>query len=474
MIRRKSLLLLLTLAAFIASGSALEAAKVRPEGKAAKAAKAEGKKKQKGKKEKAAESKPAATKPAATRPASHPVVELGEAVVAPGPQAGEVYKVFTWDATGQRQYRVTDPNVNNEEAWKFLPNSPMKIQIADLKDAVRAEVVLDRWGGHTGTMDESIQFNGGNWLALPDVQGVTENPSQYMSQDNPVIEVPLDQLKEGENSVVGYCREAKGWGQFGIFAMVVRVYYDPAKKAHTKAEIAAPANGAELTSPATIEVKATEGEIQKVEVLAEYEDYDFDGDGVYKEYVGAYHQVNYETPIALAHHVGTADAAPFNVTWDMQWVPDQAEAISLIARVQSADGVWFVTEPVTGLTIGEREQSVQLYKASDVPTRFGARTNKTLTCKIVIPEGTDLSKAVDAKLYLRTWNGTNEEHGDFLFNDLTVKGKGANHHYAFSEHEIPVENLKVGENVVSFTSPTKHHHLEVSWPGPGLVVRYKK
>lgn len=457
MIRRKSLYLLLTLLAFVASSSGLEAAKVKAEGKPGEAA----------------ASKPASTKPAAKKPASHPVVELEDPVVATGPEAGEVYRVFEFNVADQNQSRVTDPNVAREDAWKFLPNPIHKFEITDLKDAIRAEVVVDRWGGHHSTFDKSIRFNGGKYLALPEVQNTEKKPEQYMSQDNPIIEVPLDQLKEGENEIQGYCR-GTWWGQWGGYAYALRVYYDPAKKAHTKAEIVAPVNGEELKSPATIEVKASEGEIAKVEVLANYEDYDFDGNGVYKEYQGHYYQEERGKAAQLAHHIGTADAAPFSATWDMQWVPDQTEDITLIARVQNPDGVWFVTQPVAGLKIAEREQSVTLYKASGVEPRFGVRTNKTMTCKFIIPEGTDLSKAADAKLYLRTWNGTNEEHGDFLFNDFKVKGTAKNHHYAFTEHEIPVENLKVGENVVSFTSPTKHHHLEILWPGPGLVVRYKK
>lgn len=427
-------------------------------------------------------SKPAAkaSRPAATQAASRPAKVITPqkprawemAKPATGPQPGEVYKTFSghW---GGNAWRVTDPAVKQEGGKKFLPNTIREIVIDDLKDAVRAEILIDRWGGHHGTLKKSISFNENPWLELPEIQNVPENPEEHMSQDNPLVEVPLEHLVEGKNVFEATCT-GKWWGQWGLNAAVVRVYYDPAKKAHATAEIAAPANGAQLKDQPVIEVKPLEGEVKAVEVVGLYEDYDFDGNGVYREWAGAFFKPAKDTAGVFANHIGSDNEAPFAVTWDTAWLPDQSEPIEIVARVQDGAGVWSVTQPVTGLTLAERDNPVKLYKASEIPKRFGVRAKKTLSCKIVIPEDVDLSKAVGAQLYLRTWNGTNPEHGAFKFNEATIEGKGQNHHYALAVHEIPLDALKTGENIVSFQSDTKHHHLEVLWPGPGLVVKFKR
>lgn len=418
-----------------------------------------------------------------SKPASKPSAETftsTPAIPARGPQPGEVYKVFELHlGKTNADWRVTDRNAKHKGAQRFIP-SPVHTFVADdLKDAVRAEIMLDRWGGHTDTYDKSLRINGNAWLALPDIQNTPEDPRSYMSQDNPMIEIPLEYLQEGENTLEGACK-GTSWGQWGMYSVALRVYYDPAKKPHAKAEIISPKTGDQLAEQPLIEVSALDAEvaIEQVEVLARYEDYDFDGNGVYREWAGSWHQPKKGEPAFLANHVGTDSEAPFQVTWDTEWVPDQTDEIELIARVRDANGVWSVTPAVTGLMFADRERSVALYKASEMPSEFWVHKNNehlTKTCKIVIPENVDLSKLADARLYMRTWGIPNSTIEGFLFNDLKVKSKGLDHHYALSAYDIPVDALKHGENTITFEFDTRTEpcHLEILWPGPGLVVRSK-
>ena len=50
----------------------------------------------------------------------------------------------------------------------FLPNPVLTIDLPDLTGAVRAELILDRWGGHPGTSNKRVRFNGASWLHLPE------------------------------------------------------------------------------------------------------------------------------------------------------------------------------------------------------------------------------------------------------------------------------------------------------------------
>src|SRR5690606_35649349 len=124
-----------------------------------------------------------------------------------------------------------------------------------------------------------------------------------------------------------------------------------------------PTTGDRLSERPMIEVGALDAEvaIEQVDVLARYEDYDFDGNGVYREWAGSWHQPKKGVPAFLADHAGTDSEAPFEVTWDTQWVPDQTEEIELVARVKDANEVWSVTPAVTGLVFADRDHSVALY-----------------------------------------------------------------------------------------------------------------
>ncbi|HJN16251.1 MAG TPA: hypothetical protein QGH10_12190, partial [Armatimonadota bacterium] len=229
------------------------------------------------------------------------------------PRAGDIYREYSTDLRSGNSWRVTDPDAAHPGAQDFLPNPVLSMQIDDLDGAVRAELLIDRWGGHPGTSEKRVRFNGNDWLDLPELATTPEDhdPRAYMYEDNPVIDVPLAHLHEGENTFEGTCGDqvvhSFGWGQWGWYGAVLRVYFD-ADKPHATGRILRD-DGTALGEGPIIEVE-TSGDVDRVDVFAFYEGYDEDGDG---EYVGWHGEIR---RTELHGHVGTATEAPFRVTWD--------------------------------------------------------------------------------------------------------------------------------------------------------------
>ncbi|MEA1996512.1 MAG: hypothetical protein U9N45_02695 [Gemmatimonadota bacterium] len=389
-----------------------------------------------------------------------------------GPEPGDVYREYYKNLKIGDNWRVTNPEAGHEGAHKYLPNAVFNIDIDDLERAVRAEVVIDRWGGHAGTSGKRIRFNGNQWLDLPvlTTMGPGENPVCYMYQDNPVVEVPLEHLREGPNTFEGTCGGqvcfSFNWGQWGWYGIIIRIYYESSRK-HPTGEIVSPASGADLRDNPIIRagVSSNPG-VSRVDFLARYEGYDVDGDGIFRQWHRYYQSTS------LRNHVGTAVQEPYEVCWDTRWVPDQpGGSVQLLARVMDVDGIWFVTEAVKDLSLVRDSVSVRLYKAHSVPPKFTVRNHREASCMVAIPEDEPLDMATEAVIHLRTWNGINEE--------FTLSGRwscfieGANHRYKYSVQKIPLKVLAAGDNEVYFHSVTEHHGVEILWPGPAVSVRYK-
>lgn len=393
-----------------------------------------------------------------------------------GPQPGEVYREYTQNMSGNTGWRVTDPDCEVERSHKFLPNPIHRISVDDLDGVVRAEALLDRWGGHRGTYDKQIRFNDNAWIRVPELTTTPagSKPESYMFQDNPIVEVPLEHLREGENTFQGTCK-GTWWGQWGMYSLILRVYYDPEQKSHPSGRIASPTNGQELGEDPKIIVEAVSKEgIERIDVLAFYEGCDENGDGIYQEWHRSYFQPARGEAAEIQHHVGTITSEPYEIIWDTKWVPDQIpKSIKLLARISDKQGLWYVTQAVEDLCLVRSDCSVKLYKASDVSERFSVRAGNTKKCKIAIPPEDDLNKAVESSMYLRTWHGFDKVHSDIKFNDWSMKAGGKDHHYAYNSHLVPISTLRNGDNVITFHSNTKGHGLEVLWPGPGLIVRYE-
>jgi regulation of enolase protein 1 (concanavalin A-like superfamily) len=407
------------------------------------------------------------------------------------PQPGEIYKEYTRTivATGN-VWRVTDPNTIDPNAQLSLPNAILSLTISDTVGAVRAEAILDMWGGHIGTTGKKFRVNGRNWLPIPELGADNGIPAGsfgqcYMNQWNPTVAIPLNQLKQGTNTFEGTntgqtCYNFN-WGLWGWYGIIVRVYYGPSK-AHPTGSITSPTAGGTINDNPLITATASgSAGINRVEFFASYQGFDPDGDGIYGGYQHSYHRLKADTQMETKFHLGTVTSAPYQVTWNTQLVPDQiAGSVRILARIRDNNGVWFVTNEASGLTLRRDSVSVKMYTAQNVPERMSARLGQTKSANYIIPPDDSLGKATAATLIVRTWNGNNYPEDPGVTHSLKVNtytvptaSYGIANFFILNSIGIPTSSLLQGVNTVSFYSNNIHHGIDVKWPGPTLLVRYR-
>jgi len=394
-----------------------------------------------------------------------------------------------------KDWRVTDPlatanATSGNNPSLYLPNSVLKINILDLDKAARAEAIIDLWGGHIGTTNKKFKFNANNWISVPELQTVSPSPQCYVQQWNPVIDIPLSNLKTGINDFEGTSGAQTcysfNWGQWGWYGIIVRVYYDESKP-HPTGQITSLTNGQTITDNPTITINASSSAgIKKVELLAYYDGYDEDGDGVYQDYHKSYHRGPSDTVIVLKNIAGSDTTAPYNIMWNTSWVPDQLnKSIKLKALITDNNGVIYETDAIENLTLQRDNIAVKLYKTINMRENFIVRDNKTLNLNFNIPLKDKLNNAIESQIYINSWNGNDAginlaNQTQFTkINSYTLPSiYGADHFYKFDIKSIPKWAFKWalmnGDNTLQFYSGSTEHGKEILWPGPAVAVRYNK
>ena len=294
-----------------------------------------------------------------------------------------------------------------------------------------------------------------------------------------MVPISLASLKQGRNvfefrAGPQVCHSID-WGIYKIYSFTVRIYYN-ASKPHPSGRIVSPQAGGAIDDLPVIEAIAegspaapgktefTPGPVRKVEFVGLYEDFNWEGDGIFRQW-------HYQTEQGvLRRHIGTAIEKPYKVTWDNRWVPDQDEPVRISARITSVHGVTYMTPPAE-FRLARRERAVKMYRASEIPEVFGVRIGKTMTCKLKI--GDDPAKASQARLVLSTWAGN---HGDALgFNSKKVADRvGKDDFYSYDMVAFDPRILKRGDNEFFVFSDTKEHTVEINWPGPVVLLEFAK
>ena len=195
------------------------------------------------------------------------------------------------------------------------------------------------------------------------------------------------------------------WGQWTWHGTILRVYFSSSKP-HSTGSITSPATGTTIGEDPTVTASVS-GNVSQVDFLAYYDGYDWDGDGITQQYHHMYHRTKTETTLPIKRHVGTRTAAPWSLTWDTELVPEQAAgSVKLIARIRDANGVWYMSNPVTGLTLRRSNSFVRIYRTVNIPERFWVRSGRTTnTVNFTIPSSDNLGNATSAYLLINTWNG---------------------------------------------------------------------
>lgn len=401
---------------------------------------------------------------------------------------GLVYREYSRTIKSGNDWRVTDPDASyvgdpSNSPSTYLPNAVLSLTVADLQDAIKAVAVIDVWGGHVGTVDKQFRMNGHGWIDVPSISNTPGNPECYTQQYSIEVEIPLEDLVQGSNSIEGTSGGQTcynfNWGQWGWYGFIVRIYYDPVQKSAPTGAITSPTPGSTIGEYPVFTADASSGAgIDRIDFVGYYDDFDMDGDGVFTDWQQSYHRLRDDSKVTLRNHIGTAKIAPYTVTWDNAWTPDQPTGgMEVVARIKDSNGLWFVTDRVPGLTLSRPGINVEMYQPTYVPEKLWIRAGQTGTSEFVIPAGHDLTDADSARLHTATWNGVSgqAEPGEVHWttvNGWTTPGFGENHFYSYDVIDIPVDEIQNGTNAVSFYSESSHHGVEVLWPGPGLMVRY--
>jgi hypothetical protein len=392
----------------------------------------------------------------------------------------QVFREFTFHAGASPavKFAELDPKATfkfvGEHVWgATMPRHvPRPIEL-DLTQAVRAELSVEYWGGHIGTSGQQFQVNSNGWVDLPQPVGTPAAPQRFYRTllGNNAVPIPLAHLRQGTNQIqfaagsqIAY---SFGFGFYWIYDFTMRVFYHNARP-HPTGEILSPKPGAAFGDTLDLEARASSpnGPITRVEFIGEYDDFDWDGNGVWREWQFTTHHGVFQ------HHLGTATNAPWRVRFDARWLPDQLQPVRVRARITDATGLVWLTPPVENLVQKRERRSVRMCKPVHVPENFCSRDSKVSpTCMLVVDA--DLAKVKAARLVLSTWSAN---VNDDSVHELRLNGRrlasrfGQFHNYSFNALDVPLSLLKAGTHEITLFSTFKGHAIEVNWPGPALLL----
>lgn len=392
------------------------------------------------------------------------------------PEPGDIFREYTWrDKTGPWQ-RITWPGVTDERPRQFLPNAVNSIHLRDLRGARRVELQLELLQSHYGTIGQCVRVNGGEWLpvaaskAIPGQRGREPGTADlWLTMLHPAVEVPLTSVIQGLNTFEFTCAPGSGlggwWPQSIVYAATFRVYYDeyipgaPAGDVIVADETPSRQSTLRLAvKPYTVEDRS----IHRVAFIARYAGYDWRGEGVADRW-------HYHTSFGqLARHAGTTHAAPWAVDWDVRWIPAQEQPIQIVAFIEDNTGVIRMTYPAT-LQKFRGNPFVRMFAAHQIPPHWQTRDGHRDSCLVTLPE--NVGPIAEAKIILASWNGLQAEEIGWN-GTLLARNLGHDHDLSYDEITVPISALRDGENEFHTFSRTKHHGIEVLWPGPALFVRY--
>lgn len=344
----------------------------------------------------------------------------------------------------------------------------------DLKHATKAEVVIEKILCHDGTTGLAIQINDSDWIYIPEAPGIPAPQSAYQHHFYPTVRIPLSCLNRGKGNRFEMKVDTKhpwNWPQNLIYGVHFRVYYDPAKKPHPTGEITSPKSGDKLGKSATLTAEASSpnGKIRQVDYIGLYEDVNFEGDGVYRQW--RYHFFHGQ----ILNHLGSATDEPYNVTWDTSWTPDQKQEMQIAARIIDSAGIVYVTEAIGDLGLARRGLSVELCKPYDIPKKWVTRSGEK---QELFDIAGDPSEAVAAQLVWSSWS-PGYMNGVYINGIKVFHSEGGK--YQYHAHRVAIDNiscLKQGQNALKTGKTPKIdgkmvHGMEVNWPGIMVLIQYR-
>jgi hypothetical protein len=259
------------------------------------------------------------------------------------PQPGDVYREYIWSSPpGDRRPQRAQEVFSSASPYrpKDLRNPPRftnYIVIDDLDQAIKAEVTIEPWSGHSGTAKRNISINGNAPLTIPEPalaldRGSGGAPEDYQYRWAPTVVVPIAHLKNGANTFM-LDTLAGPKPVFRIWGATFRIYYGPGKKGPSGGKIVSPAATMRFGDKVKLAISPGDRAPVRVDYFAHYRDFNFGGDGVHH---GWQMRLFHGQPV---DHLGTVTAPPFELTWDTRWVPDQDQPMKVVARLTEANGL---------------------------------------------------------------------------------------------------------------------------------------
>lgn len=375
--------------------------------------------------------------------------------------------------------RVGDRGMSTHpDYWSRTETQVNGLIIVNIPDTIKnldhAELYLELWGGHPGTAGKRFQVNGGNVYLIPD-KPTAENNCEYLY---PAISFDHTQLVKGNNAIQFACdRGTASWGHYIIDQLAVRCYLKPddallrssglinfsAKPVINKTPVED-----EVTLSPEFPVSYTD-QIAAVHFFGKYAGYDFNGSGKENDWHGYTHDRKYE------NHIGTVTDPPFWISWNTMMIPNQSGSMAVKALIEFKNGLFYWSETLDGLTFPLKRKHVRLYYCTSLPKPFWSRAGQLKTAAFDLQE--NISEIENAELHIRIWDGGEGEVKEpFKLNNkpYTITTGKAVHDLVYTINNVDTKTLKQGLNEIQLLSDTEHHGIEVCWPGPALIVRFKK
>jgi hypothetical protein len=402
--------------------------------------------------------------------------------LAAQPAPGDLFREYRWfhekgDAgqsirVGGKQGQF-HPDRGSEHGYI---NAPMQLpHDLDLDEAVKAEVIVEKILCHDGTTGLAIQINDSDWYYFPEASHIPAPQDRYQYHTYPIIRVPVSAFKSGGNNSFRLRVDPKHpwrWPQNLINGVHIRIYYNPETKLHHTGAITSLQSWDKLGENVklTVECKSAISPIKHVDYVGLYEDVNYEGDGVYRQW----HYIYFHKK--LLHHIGTASTAPFEYTWDTSWIPDQKEPLQICARITDKTDLTYQTLAIIDLSLKRKTISVELCKPYNIPPKWVTRSGEKTESFDV--RG-DLSKAVAAQLVWSSWS-PGYMNGIFINGTKVFDQEGPRYQTYYHRVTLPdISMFKSGRNVLTTGKTPKYngkmvHGMEVNWPGIMVLIQYNK
>jgi len=398
------------------------------------------------------------------------------------PAPGDLFREYRWfyekgDAgqairVGGKQGQ-SHPDRGSEHGYI---NAPMQLpHDLDLAEAVKAEIVVEKILCHDETTGLAIQINNSDWYYFSEASHIPTPQTKYQHHTYPVVRVPVSVFKSGSSNSFRLRVDPEHpwrWPQNLINGVHIRIYYDPSSKPHPTGAITSPQSGDAFGDAVKLSVKPKNANspIKQVDYVGLYEDVNYEGDGIYRQW----HYLYFHS--RLMNHIGSAVQAPFEIIWNTSWVPDQKEPLQIAARITDQTDLTYQTMAITNLSLKRTTRSVELCKPYDIPQKWVTRSGEKTESFDV--RG-NLSGAVAAQLVWSSWS-PGYMNGILINGTKVFDQEGP--HYQTYYHRVTLTDLSMfqsGRNTLTTGKTPKIngkmvHGMEVNWPGIMVLIQYNK